>query len=49
VHHQHAGVSDLTAQYASDVTQGRGRAAGGEVWDGLEKQDLWSPIRFAKA
>jgi dipeptidyl aminopeptidase/acylaminoacyl peptidase len=44
----HAGVSDLTAQYASDVTQGRGRAAGGEVWDGLEKQDLWSPIRFAK-
>jgi len=43
----HAGVSDLTGQYASDVTQGRGRAAGGEVWDGLEKQDRWSPIRFA--
>jgi dipeptidyl aminopeptidase/acylaminoacyl peptidase len=43
----HAGVSDLTGQYASDVTQGRGRAAGGEAWDGLEKQDLWSPIRFA--
>lgn len=44
----HAGVCDLTAQYASDVTQGRGRAAGGEIWDGLEKQDTWSPIRFAK-
>jgi dipeptidyl aminopeptidase/acylaminoacyl peptidase len=44
----HAGVADLTAQYASDVTQGRGKAAGGEAWDGLEKQDLWSPIRFAK-
>ena len=44
----HAGVADLTAQYASDVTQGRGRAAGGEAWDGLEKQDMWSPVRFAK-
>jgi len=44
----HAGVADLTAQYASDITQGRGKAAGGEVWDGLEKQDRWSPIRFAK-
>ena len=44
----HAGVADLTAQYASDVTQGRGKAAGGEAWDGLEKQDRWSPVRFAK-
>jgi len=44
----HAGVADLTAQYASDVTHGRGKAAGGEAWDGLEKQDLWSPVRFAK-
>jgi dipeptidyl aminopeptidase/acylaminoacyl peptidase len=43
----HAGVADLTAQYASDVTQGRGKAAGGEAWDGLEKQDACSPIRFA--
>jgi dipeptidyl aminopeptidase/acylaminoacyl peptidase len=43
----HAGVSDLMGQYASDVTQGRGRATGGEAWDGLEKQDRWSPIRFA--
>ena len=44
----HAGVVDLTGQYASDITQGRGRASGGEAWDGLEKQDLWSPIRAAK-
>ncbi|MEY4374845.1 MAG: Prolyl tripeptidyl peptidase precursor [Candidatus Eisenbacteria bacterium] len=44
----HAGVVDLTGQYASDITQGRGRASGGEAWDGLERQDLWSPIRFAK-
>ena len=44
----HAGVADLTGQYASDVTQGRGKASGGEVWDGLEKQDKWSPIRFAR-
>lgn len=44
----HAGVVDLTGQYASDITQGRGRASGGEAWDGLEKQDRWSPIRAAK-
>ena len=43
----HAGVCDLTGQYASDVTQGRGEAAGGEAWEGIEKQDRWSPIRFA--
>lgn len=44
----HAGVADLMGQYASDVTQGRGRATGGEAWDGLEKQDAWSPVRSAK-
>jgi len=43
----HAGVNDLTGQYASDVTQGRGRAAGGEAWEDIERQDLWSPIRYA--
>jgi dipeptidyl aminopeptidase/acylaminoacyl peptidase len=43
----HAGVSDLMGQYASDVTQGRGQATGGEAWEGLEKQDRWSPVRFA--
>jgi dipeptidyl aminopeptidase/acylaminoacyl peptidase len=43
----HAGVADLLAQYASDVTQGRGRAAGGEAWEGLENMERWSPARFA--
>jgi len=43
----HAGVSYLMGQYASDVTQGRGQATGGEAWEGLEKQDRWSPVRFA--
>ena len=43
----HAGVADLLCQYASDVTQGRGQAAGGEAWDGLERMESWSPVRFA--
>ena len=43
----HAGVADLMGQYASDVTQGRGRATGGEAWKDLDRQDLWSPVRFA--
>ena len=43
----HAGVADLMGQYASDVTQGRGQATGGEAWEGLEKQDRWSPVRCA--
>ncbi len=43
----HAGVSDLMGQYASDVTQGRGQSVGGEAWDGLDQQDRWSPVRFA--
>jgi len=43
----HAGVYNTQAQYASDVTQGRHKAFGGEPWDGLEKIDLWNPARFA--
>jgi len=43
----HAGVYNTQAQYASDVTQGRGRAFGGEPWDGLEAIDKWNPARFA--
>ena len=43
----HAGVYDTLAQYASDVTQGRHRAFGGEPWDGLEAIDRWNPARFA--
>jgi dipeptidyl aminopeptidase/acylaminoacyl peptidase len=43
----HAGVYNTQAQYASDVTQGRHKAFGGEPWDGLEKMDRWNPARFA--
>ncbi len=43
----HAGVSDLVGQYASDVTQGRGRSAGGEIWVDRDAMERWSPIRFA--
>jgi dipeptidyl aminopeptidase/acylaminoacyl peptidase len=45
----HAGVSDTMAQYASDVTQGRGRAYGGEPWRGLEGVDYCNPSRYAGA
>ena len=43
----HAGVSDLVGQYASDVTQGRGRSAGGEIWENIDAMERWSPVRFA--
>ena len=44
----HAGVYDLMAQYASDVTQGRAQSMGGEPWDGIETIDKWNPARYAK-
>lgn len=43
----HAGVSDLQAQYASDWTQGRRRSMGGEPWDDLEGLDRYNPMRHA--
>ena len=43
----HAGVYDLMSQYASDVTQGRALAMGGEPWDGIEAIDRWNPARYA--
>ncbi len=44
----HAGVYDTLGQYASDVTQGRGRAFGGEPWDaaGIAAIDKFNPARF---
>jgi dipeptidyl aminopeptidase/acylaminoacyl peptidase len=44
----HAGVYDLLAEYASDVTQGRSKAYGGEPWDKIEAIDRNNPARFAK-
>lgn len=44
----HAGVFDLLAEYASDITQGRHQAYGGEPWDRLEAIDRWNPARFAR-
>ena len=44
----HAGVYDSLAQYASDWTMGRGKAWGGEAWNGLEAIEGCNPARFAK-
>jgi dipeptidyl aminopeptidase/acylaminoacyl peptidase len=43
----HAGVSDFQTQYASDVTQGRARSMGGELWDRIDGLDRYNPIRHA--
>ena len=44
----HAGVSDFQTEYASDVTQGRRRAMGGEPWDSIEGMDRYNPMRHAR-
>jgi dienelactone hydrolase len=44
----HAGVSDLQAQYARDVTPGREKALGGEPWGDIEGLDRYSPMRHSK-
>ena len=43
----HAGVFDTSTQYASDITQGRSHAFGGEPWEGLERVDSTNPVRFS--
>lgn len=45
----HAGVCDFQTQFASDITQGRRRSMGGELWDDLEGLDRYNPIRRAGA
>ena len=41
----HAGVFDLPLQYASDVTWGRERNMGGEIWETPEAVDRYNPAR----
>jgi dipeptidyl aminopeptidase/acylaminoacyl peptidase len=43
----HAGVYDALGQYASDWTMGRGRAWGGEAWEGIENIDRCNPARYS--
>ena len=43
----HAGVCDFQTQFASDLTQGRPRSFGGELWEDLEGLDRWNPLRHA--
>lgn len=43
----HAAVTDLPAMYASDVTMGRARSYGAEVFEDLERVQRWSPSAHA--
>jgi len=43
----HAGVCDFQTQFASDVTQGRARSLGGELWANVDGLDRWNPLRHA--
>ena len=40
----HAGVTDLLGQYASDHTEGRERAMGGNAWEDMDAILRWSPL-----
>jgi dipeptidyl aminopeptidase/acylaminoacyl peptidase len=44
----HAGVFNTLSMYASDFTQGRHAAYGGESWDGLSAIDAYNPARFTE-
>lgn len=44
----HAGVCDFQTQFASDITQGRRRSMGGELWEDVEGLDRYNPIRHAQ-
>jgi dipeptidyl aminopeptidase/acylaminoacyl peptidase len=43
----HAGVYDLAFQYGSDITFGRPRNMGGEIWEAPEAVDRWNPARHS--
>lgn len=40
----HAGVTDLLGQWASDLTEGREKAAGGVPWEDMDAVQRWSPM-----
>jgi dipeptidyl aminopeptidase/acylaminoacyl peptidase len=44
----HAGVYNLMAQFASDVTHGRDRSYGGSPWENKEAVQKWSPAEYAE-
>lgn len=43
----HAAVTNLGGMYASDVTYGRARSYGAEIWDDREAVERWSPSAHA--
>ncbi len=45
----HAGVYDLMAQFASDVTHGRHHSYGGSPFTNRDAVEKWSPNRYAAA
>lgn len=44
----HAAVTDLPGMYASDVTMGRARSYGAEIWEDRERVERWSPHAHAE-
>ncbi len=44
----HAGVYDLVLQYASDVTWGRAKNLGGDIWAEPDLVDEYNPARHSK-
>ena len=44
----HAGVYDLALQYGSDITFGRARNMGGDLWSDPDKVDRWNPARHSE-
>ncbi|MGE0191305.1 MAG: prolyl oligopeptidase family serine peptidase [Planctomycetota bacterium] len=43
----HAGVYDLALQYGSDITFGRARNMGGDLWSDPDAVDRWNPARHS--
>ncbi len=43
----HAAVTDLPGMYASDITMGRARNYGAEIWEDVERVQRWSPHAHA--